>query len=223
MTETKLDYNVDSIIEDATQGDVQVIESHEQDSEDLEKQAGESPIIKFVNYLISHAIRQGASDIHIEPKEDHTKIRFRIDGILFDAMKPPQTMHSAVVSRLKIMSNLDISERRIPQDGRISAIVGGREIDLRVSTLPTSCGEKVVIRVLDSKSILRGLEELGMAPEALDAFKGGNYSTARHYPCYRADRLRKDNDTVFGAEPDGRRNDEYIDGGRPGGISFGLH
>jgi type IV pilus assembly protein PilB len=171
LTETKLDYNVDAIIEDATQGDVQVIESHEQDAADLEKQAGESPIIKFVNYLISHAIRQGASDIHIEPKEDHTKIRFRIDGILFDAMKPPHTMHSAVVSRLKIMSNLDISERRIPQDGRISALVGGREIDLRVSTLPTSCGEKVVIRVLDSRSILRGLEELGMAPEALDAFK----------------------------------------------------
>lgn len=171
FTETKLDYNVDAIIEDATQGDVQVIESQEQDFKDLEKQAGESPIIKFVNYLISHAIRQGASDIHIEPKEDHTKIRFRIDGILFDAMKPPSTMHSAVVSRLKIMSNLDISERRIPQDGRISAIVGGREIDLRVSTLPTSCGEKVVIRVLDSKSILRGLDDLGMAPEALEAFK----------------------------------------------------
>ena len=171
LAETKLDYNVDAIIEDATQGDVQVIESQEQDFKDLEKQAGESPIIKFVNYLISHAIRQGASDIHIEPKEDHTKIRFRIDGILFEAMKPPSTMHSAVVSRLKIMSNLDISERRIPQDGRISALVGGREIDLRVSTLPTSCGEKVVIRVLDSKSILRGLGDLGMAPEALEAFK----------------------------------------------------
>jgi type IV pilus assembly protein PilB len=168
---TKLDYNVDAIIEDATQGEVQVIESREQESEDLEKMAGESPIIKFVNYLISHAIRQGASDIHIEPKEDHTKIRFRIDGILFDAMKPPQTMHSAVISRIKIMSNLDISERRIPQDGRIAAVVGGQEIDLRVSTLPTSFGEKVVIRVLDSRSILRGLGDLGMAPETLETFK----------------------------------------------------
>jgi type IV pilus assembly protein PilB len=171
FTETKLDYNVDAIIEDATQGEVQVIESQEQDVKDLEKQAGESPIIKFVNYLISHAMREGASDIHIEPKEDHTKIRYRIDGILFDTAKPPATMHSAVVSRLKIMSNLDISERRIPQDGRIAAIVGGREIDLRVSTLPTNYGEKVVIRILDSRSILRGLEDLGMAPEALKTFR----------------------------------------------------
>lgn len=167
----KLDYNVDAIIEDATQGEVQVIESQEQNSEDLEKMAGESPIIKFVNCLISHAIRQGASDIHIEPKEDHTKIRYRIDGVLFDAMKPPASMHSAVISRIKIMSNLDISERRIPQDGRIAAVVGGQEIDLRVSTLPTSYGEKVVIRVLDSKSILRGLEQLGMSPDALAKFK----------------------------------------------------
>ena len=169
--DSKLDYNVDAIIEDATQGEVQVIESHEQDAEDLEKMAGRVANHKICELSHQPCDRQGASDIHIEPKEDHTKIRYRIDGILFDAMKPPATMHSAVVSRIKIMSNLDISERRIPQDGRIAAVVGGQEIDLRVSTLPTSYGEKVVIRVLDSKSILRGLEELGMAPEALETFK----------------------------------------------------
>lgn len=169
---SKPDYNVEDIIEDATQGEVQLIESHEQNAEDLEKMAGQSPIIKFVNCLISHAIRQGASDIHIEPKEDHTKVRYRIDGILFDAMKPPASMHSAVVSRIKIMSNLDISERRVPQDGRIAAVVGGQEIDLRVSTLPTSYGEKVVIRVLDSRSILRGLEELGMAHRGTRTIQG---------------------------------------------------
>ena len=169
---SKLEGSVDDIIEDAaSQGDIQLVENHEQVNEDLEKMAGESPIIKFVNYLISHAIRDGASDIHIEPKENHTKIRYRIDGILFDSMKPPASMHSAVVSRLKIMSNLDISERRVPQDGRIAAIVGGRAIDLRVSTLPTCHGEKVVIRVLDSRSILRTLEELGMSPDVLEKFR----------------------------------------------------
>lgn len=165
-------YSVDDIIKDISQqGEVEFLDTSEQETEDLEKIAGESPIIKFVNYLISHAIREGASDIHIEPKEKQTKIRYRIDGVLSDAMEPPAGMHAAVVSRLKIMSNLDISERRLPQDGRIAAIVGGRNIDLRVSSLPTSHGEKVVIRVLDGKSIMLGLEQLGMAPDTLISLK----------------------------------------------------
>jgi type IV pilus assembly protein PilB len=132
--------------------------------------AGESPVIKFVNYLISNAVREGASDIHIEPKEKFTRIRHRIDGVLFEMMQAPSKMHPAIVSRIKIMANLDISERRLPQDGKVSAIVGGRAIDLRISTLPTSTGEKTVIRVLDSKSILRGLEQLGMEPAVCKAF-----------------------------------------------------
>ena len=108
------------------------------DVTDLEKVGNESPIIRFVNYLIFDAIKQGASDIHIEPKEKALKIRYRIDGMLFEAMNPPHTMHAAIVSRLKIMANLDISERRLPQDGRIRAMVHGRKIDLRMSTLPTA-------------------------------------------------------------------------------------
>jgi type IV pilus assembly protein PilB len=167
LKENNWEFCVDDIIKDISQGDVEFLADAEQETEDLEKIAGESPIIKFVNYLISHAIREGASDIHIEPKEKQTKIRYRIDGVLSDAMDPPAGMHAAVVSRLKIMSNLDISERRLPQDGRIAAIVGGRNIDLRISTLPTSHGEKVVIRVLDGKSISLGLEMLGMAPDTL--------------------------------------------------------
>jgi type IV pilus assembly protein PilB len=133
--------------------------------------AGQSPVIKFVNYLISNAVNEGASDIHIEPKDKFTKIRYRIDGVLFETMKSPFKMHPAVVSRIKIMSNLDISERRLPQDGKISAVVGGRAIDLRVSTLPTNHGEKVVIRVLDSKSIIRGLEQLGMESDVMHIFR----------------------------------------------------
>ncbi len=167
--EDSIDYDVDDIISDMT--DVEVVQDEEDDTEDLEKMAGQSPVIKFVNYLISNAIHEGASDIHIEPKDKITKVRYRIDGVLFETMQSPIKMHQAVVSRIKIMSNLDISERRLPQDGKISVIVGGREIDLRVSTLPTNRGEKVVIRVLDSKSILRGLEQLGMEQETKAVFR----------------------------------------------------
>jgi len=161
-------YCVDEIISDMTE--VEVVTDEQKDYEDLEKMAGQSPVIKFVNYLISNAIRQGASDIHIEPKQKSTKIRYRIDGVLFETTESPAKMHPAIVSRIKIMSNLDISERRLPQDGKVSVIVAGRTIDLRVSVLPTSCGEKVVIRILDSKSIIRGLERLGMEPDVCEEF-----------------------------------------------------
>ena len=167
--ESKINYDVDDIMQDMA--DIEVVQDVEEDFEDLEKSAGQSPVIKFVNYLISNAVREGASDIHIEPKDKYTKIRSRIDGVLFESMQAPSKMHAAVVSRIKIMSNLDISERRVPQDGKISVIMGGRGIDLRVSTLPTSHGEKVVIRILDSKSIMRGLENSGMEPEILSTFR----------------------------------------------------
>ncbi len=162
------DTNLDDIINDMTE--VEVVQDQQDDSEDLESMAGQSPVIKFVNYLISNAIREGASDIHIEPKETKTRIRYRIDGVLFEAMQAPSKMHPAIVSRIKIMANLDISERRVPQDGKVSAIVGGRAIDLRISTLPTNRGEKTVIRVLDSQSIVRGLEHVGMEPEVCEMF-----------------------------------------------------
>jgi type IV pilus assembly protein PilB len=150
--------------------DVEVVQDQQEDSEDLEQMAGQSPVIKFVNYLISNAVREGASDIHIEPKEKSMKTRFRIDGVLFEMKQSPLNMHPAIVSRIKIMANLDISERRLPQDGKIKVNVGGRAIDLRVSILPTNHGEKVVIRVLDSKSVLRGLEQLGMESDIMGVF-----------------------------------------------------
>ncbi|MGD9109915.1 MAG: GspE/PulE family protein [Phycisphaerales bacterium] len=169
VREEAIDYNVDDIISDMT--DVEVVEDVQRDFEDLERMAGQSPVIKFVNYLISNAINSGASDIHIEPKDKNTKIRYRIDGVLFETMTCPAKMHPAVVSRIKIMANLDISERRLPQDGKVSVIVGGRAIDLRISVLPTNRGEKVVIRILDSKSIMRGLEDLGMDNAILEKFR----------------------------------------------------
>jgi type IV pilus assembly protein PilB len=165
----KIDYGLDDAISDME--DVEVVQEHQDDLEDLEQMAGQSPVIKFVNYLISNAIREGASDIHIEPKEKITKIRFRIDGVLFETTQSSLKMHPAIVSRIKIMANLDISERRLPQDGKVKVAVGGRAIDLRISTLPTNHGEKVVIRILDRESIMRGLEELGMEPEICETFQ----------------------------------------------------
>jgi type IV pilus assembly protein PilB len=165
----KIDYDIDDIINDMT--DVEVMQDQQEESDDLEKMAGQSPIIKFVNYLISNAVREGASDIHIEPKEKYMRTRYRIDGVLFEIKQSPLKMHPAIVSRIKIMSDLDISERRLPQDGKIKVSIGGRAIDLRISTLPTNHGEKVVIRVLDSQSIMRGLEQLGMEPDVTEGFR----------------------------------------------------
>ncbi|MHC4212579.1 MAG: type II secretion system ATPase GspE [Planctomycetota bacterium] len=168
FTDEGIDDNLDDIINDME--DVEIVQDQEDETEDLEQMAGQSPVIKFVNYLISNALHEGASDIHIEPREKHTRIRYRIDGTLFETKQSPARMHPAIVSRIKIMSNLDISERRLPQDGKIAVIVGGSAIDLRVSILPTSHGEKVVVRVLDSKSVIRGLDSLGMESDVTKAF-----------------------------------------------------
>lgn len=168
LNDERVDHNIDDIISDMS--DVEVVQDEQEQSEDLERMAGQSPVIKFVNYLISNAVREGASDIHIEPKEKLMRTRYRIDGVLFDMKESPLKMHPAIVSRIKIMANLDISERRLPQDGKIKVSIGGRAIDLRVSVLPTNHGEKVVIRVLDSQSVLRGLEQLGMEPQVMSTF-----------------------------------------------------
>ncbi len=165
------DQQVEEIIQDITEDSVEVVTQKHVDDNDLEKSAGESPVIRYVNFLITSAVRDGASDIHIEPSEKRLRVRCRIDGLLFDQQAPPMGMHAAIVSRLKIMANLDISERRLPQDGRIRATVRGRTVDLRVSTLPVIHGEKCVIRILDTRSILVGLENLGMLPDTLELFR----------------------------------------------------
>jgi type IV pilus assembly protein PilB len=162
---------VDDIIKEIGVDDVQVVKESSESVTDLAKMGSESPVIKFVNYVIFDAIKQGASDIHIEPKEKQLRVRYRIDGVLFEAMNPPHTMHPAIVSRLKIMANLDISERRLPQDGRIRAMVHERKVDLRLSTLPTAYGEKVVLRILDNRSINVPLEKLGFSEESLTIWK----------------------------------------------------
>ena len=162
---------MEDIIEGINEDDVEVVEAVNEEVADLEKIAGESPIIRYVNYLITKAVGDGASDIHVEPSENKLRVRYRIDGILFEQATPPPSMHAAIVSRVKIMANTDIAERRLPQDGRIRAMVHGRHVDLRVSTLPTTHGEKLVIRILDNRSILVGLENLGMWSDTLTAFR----------------------------------------------------
>jgi type IV pilus assembly protein PilB len=172
LTSANADITVDEIIKDMAEDDIQLVkEDRGDDVTDLEKIGNESPVIRFVNYLLFDALKQGASDIHIEPKEKALKIRYRIDGVLFEAMNPPHSMTPAIISRLKIMSNLDIAERRLPQDGRIRAMIHGRKIDLRLSTLPTPNGEKCVMRILDNKSINVALEDLGFSENVLTIWK----------------------------------------------------
>jgi type IV pilus assembly protein PilB len=152
--------DVSKILSEVEEGDVQVEKKSEQEV-DLERESAESPVIKYVNYIIQTAVKEGASDIHIEPAEKKLKVRFRIDGELYEMMNPPASMAAAITSRLKIMANLDISERRLPQDGRIRCTVQGRKLDLRMSTLPVTSGEKTVMRILDTRSINVKLEDLG--------------------------------------------------------------
>jgi type IV pilus assembly protein PilB len=125
---------------------------------DIENLANEAPIIKFVNLVLYQAVMDRASDIHFEPFEDEFKIRYRVDGALYEMTPPPKHLALPVTSRIKVMANLDIAERRLPQDGRISLTMAGRQIDMRVSTLPTQFGESVVLRVLDRSAVNMELE-----------------------------------------------------------------
>ncbi|WP_136806703.1 type II secretion system ATPase GspE [Desulfosediminicola flagellatus] len=137
---------------------------------DLLDDTSDSPVIKLVNFMFAQAVREGASDIHIEPYQNSLKIRQRLDGILYDMFSPPKHVQSTLVSRVKIMAKLDIAEKRLPQDGRIELKVGNKEIDVRVSTLPTAFGERVVLRLLDKSSILMSLADLGMPADRLADF-----------------------------------------------------
>ena len=144
--------------------------ANQEDSADaLANMANETPIIRFVNLILYQAVQDRASDIHFEPFEDEFKIRYRVDGALYEMAPPPRYLATPVISRLKVLANLNISERRLPQDGRISMSLAGKRIDLRVSTLPTKFGESVVLRVLDRSSVSLDLENLGMVKTVFDS------------------------------------------------------
>jgi general secretion pathway protein E len=138
--------------------------------EDLLATSGDAPIIRLLNALLTQAAREGASDIHIEPYEQHSAVRFRVDGTLREVVRPNRALHAALISRLKIMADLDIAEKRLPQDGRISLRIGTRAIDVRVSTLPNAHGERAVLRLLDKSGAKLNLEAVGMEGNTLQRF-----------------------------------------------------
>src|SRR5438874_13502370 len=169
LTEITADANVEVLEGESDGAGVDVFE--------LKESADEAPVVKLVNMVMVDAIRKGASDLHWEPYEKHFRIRFRIDGVLHEMLSPPKRLEPAIISRLKIMSNLDISERRVPQDGRIKLRFGTKEIDFRVSILPTIFGEKAVLRILDKESLQLDMTKLGF-----DTWSYEKFGHAIHQP-----------------------------------------
>jgi type IV pilus assembly protein PilB len=160
--------SVDSMIEQMGKGKADVLKDRENlDIAQLEKDANAAPVVKLLNMILLQAIRDRGSDIHLEPFEHEFKVRYRVDGVLYEMMPPPIQLARAVISRVKVMSNLDIAETRLPQDGRIELNVGGNPVDLRISTLPTMWGESVVMRVLDRANVALNLEGVGLRAEEL--------------------------------------------------------
>ncbi|MEX1016474.1 MAG: GspE/PulE family protein [Phycisphaeraceae bacterium] len=162
---------IDQLIDDVQDDAMSLVEKEVTDLNDAQNAANESPVIKLVNYLIYQAVHEEASDIHIEPGDESLRVRYRVDGRLFEKMTPPHQMLPAVVSRIKIMAGLDISERRLPQDGGICVMIDKRQIDLRVSTMPGRFGEKVVIRIIDTQNAMVRLERLGFPEETLQRYR----------------------------------------------------
>jgi general secretion pathway protein E len=158
----------DQVLQDIDEDGPEAILSEIEETADLLDDTSDAPVIKLVNLMLSQAVRDGASDIHIEPFKDRVKIRKRVDGILYDMFSPPKHVQAKLVSRVKIMAKMDIAERRLPQDGRIEIRVADKNIDLRVSSLPTAFGERVVMRLLDKSNVLLSLEDLGMSSRDLD-------------------------------------------------------
>jgi len=162
---------IDDIIDDDGLQDVTLIENITQDISNLEEIAGQSSVVRLVNYLLYKAVQENASDIHIEPDDKRLRVRYRVDDRLYEKMCPPHQMHSAIVSRVKIMAKLDVTQRRLPQDGAIHVLVEDRPIDLQVSVMPGNFGEKVVIRIIDPQKVLLNLESLGFTYENLRLFR----------------------------------------------------
>jgi type IV pilus assembly protein PilB len=162
---------IDDIFDAEGGGELSFVEDKIDDITDMEALAEGSPVVKLVNYLIFHAVREGASDIHVEPDDAALRVRFRVDGSLYERIRPPHKMLPSIASRIKIMAGLDIAERRLPQDGGIHVLMDGRPIDLRVSTMPGQFGEKIVIRIIDNRNVLVNLEKLGFGYETLKRWR----------------------------------------------------
>jgi type IV pilus assembly protein PilB len=166
--------SLEEVMGDFDDSDIDLIQAEtDLDAAELAKASEDAPVVKLVNLILTDAVKKSASDIHIEPYEKSFRVRYRIDGVLYEVMKPPLKLKNAITSRLKIMSELDIAERRLPQDGRIKLKMGrGREMDFRVSVLPTLFGEKVVLRLLDKSNLQLDMTKLGFEQNQLSVFQG---------------------------------------------------
>jgi general secretion pathway protein E len=170
--------SAEQVIQDMRDEDRDVIISAVEETGDLLDDTSDAPIIKLVNLMLSQAVKARASDIHIEPYQNRIKIRYRVDGILYDMLSPPKHVQSTLISRIKIMAKLNIAEKRLPQDGRIEIKIGDKNVDIRVSTIPTAFGERVVLRLLDKTHVLLKVSDLGMSHETLKIFN--NLVTSAH-------------------------------------------
>ncbi len=159
--------SAEQIVQDMEE-DSSAIISEIEEKADLLDDISDAPIIKLVNHIISQSVKARASDIHMEPYQDSFKVRYRVDGILYDLLSPPKRIQPALTSRIKVMAKMNIAEKRLPQDGRLNVKIGNQEIDVRVSTIPTSFGERVVLRLLDKSGSLISLSDLGLASDKLD-------------------------------------------------------
>lgn len=164
--------SAEQVIQDMHEEDRDLIISEIEETGDLLDDTSDAPIIKLVNLMLSQAVKARASDIHIEPYQNRIKIRHRVDGILYDMLTPPKHIQSTLISRIKIMAKLNIAEKRLPQDGRMEIRIGDKNVDIRVATLPTAFGERVVLRLLDKTNVLLKLSDLGMPEEGLKVFNG---------------------------------------------------
>jgi type IV pilus assembly protein PilB len=165
----RMEHAAETLVEEAATRQMEETKSLEAAASEAD--GDDAPIIKLVNLLITQAVNDRASDIHIEPEERLLRVRYRVDGVLHEMMTPPKALQNGIASRLKIMADMDIAERRLPQDGRMGLVVQGRNIDVRVSTLPTVHGEKIAMRILDKSSVLLRLEDLGFLPENYAAYE----------------------------------------------------
>jgi len=156
------------MMEDTTDEDIEILDESSEELGDLERMAREATVIKLVNLFLRQAVQEHASDVHVEPFEKEMRVRYRIDGVLHEMSSPPKRLQAAVISRLKIMASLDIAERRLPQDGRIKTKIMGREVDIRISTIPTLYGESVVLRLLDRGAMNYSMETIGMLPDTME-------------------------------------------------------
>ena len=207
--------NYEEMLKDITNDEIEVMAAEDgeklESEDDLSVQVDDAPVIQLVNLILQEALKSRASDIHIEPEEKTLRVRYRIDGVLNDMAPPPKKFQNAIISRIKIMSELDIAEKRLPQDGRFKIRIQNRTIDFRVSTCPAVNGEKVVMRILDHSSLMLNLEDLGFEAGILKTFEKQIHAPYGMILVSGPDRQRQVHDAVFGAFDDQRSLAQHYD------------